>query len=109
MNGAAARQMRAYSSRKPGATTSLSLSRVEPKKSFRFKSSASGCSGSAQGGTRFSESPPSSSRFEKAPVRVACRQRPGSATIASRIAVAASVAGCQIPAPAKTSPGPMCR
>ena len=52
INGAAARQMRAYSSTKPGATTSLSLSVAQPKKSFRFRSSANGCSASAQDGTR---------------------------------------------------------
>jgi hypothetical protein len=58
---------------------------------------------------RFSESPPSSSRFANAPVRVARRQRSGSATMASRMRVAAAVSGCQIPPPAKTSPGPMWR
>src|SRR6185436_15809290 len=40
ISGAAALQTRAYSPTKPGATTSLSLSRVEPKELFRLRSSA---------------------------------------------------------------------
>ena len=75
MRGAAVRQIRAYSSTKPGATTSRSLRLVQPKKSFRFRSSAKGCSASAHGGTRLSESPSSVSRFAKAPTEYLVYER----------------------------------
>ena len=98
----AARQIRAYSSTKPGTTTSSSLSVAQPKKSFRLRSSANGCSASAHGGTRLSESPPSSSRFANAPVRVARRQRSGRDLADARRALGVPA---DIPPPAKTRPG----
>jgi hypothetical protein len=46
-----------------GGDDLMILTRAEAKKSFRLRSSAKGYLGSAQGGTRLSESPPSSSCF----------------------------------------------
>ena len=79
--------------------------RFVPMKSFHFRSSMSGCSGSKPLGGRLSLSPSSSTVSLNFLPREALFHAAGSATMCSRIARSAFDSGRQIPMPAKMEPG----
>src|SRR5690606_22851638 len=105
LNGWTERQSAVKRSRKLGARTSFWLIFATAMKSFRFRSSIIGCSGSNPFGGRFSFSPPGDQSAVSAFFdTVACHSF-GSAALAARICRSGSDSGCQTPAPTKHSPG----
>ena len=107
--GDAWRHTSANSSRKSGATASPSSNSTDAMWSLRLRSSMYWWSGSKPFGGRLSDSPPIEYSVRKSGSFAARSHLPGFDAMAFRILASDDESGCQMPTPAKTSPGARCR